>query len=272
MKRYLNILLVACLASSLMAQDFDRMAMADTDLQGTARYVGMSGAFAALGGDVSAVQDNPAALGVFRRSEISITSDWRYAWNLVGDQTDLNVGGQWNAPEVSWVWSIGNAQKQKGLIYNNIILQYHRLKSYTNTTRIASQQLASYTDWMANSANWSAEQGVHPLDVVGEDAWNNDKISWLSLLGMQAGLVGYDTVSNQWSSILGQDEYVASGIEVIESGAMDAYTLGWGGNINNNLYVGLSANFNALSYTKHARYAEALSEGGNYRLNSTFTA
>ena len=41
--------------------------------QGTARFNGMSGAFTALGGDISAIALNPAAAGVFRSTEFAVT-------------------------------------------------------------------------------------------------------------------------------------------------------------------------------------------------------
>ena len=40
------------------------------DLNGTARYLGMGGAFGALGGDISAMSSNPAGLGIYRSSEV----------------------------------------------------------------------------------------------------------------------------------------------------------------------------------------------------------
>lgn len=40
---------------------------------GTARFMSMGGAFTALGGDLSSLSQNPAGLGVFRSSEISIS-------------------------------------------------------------------------------------------------------------------------------------------------------------------------------------------------------
>ena len=42
---------------------------------GTARYVGMGGAMTAIGGDPTAVLDNPAGLGLYRRNEIAISLD-----------------------------------------------------------------------------------------------------------------------------------------------------------------------------------------------------
>ena len=43
------------------------------ELKGSARYVSMGGAFHALGGDLSAVSDNPAAAAVFLNSELGVT-------------------------------------------------------------------------------------------------------------------------------------------------------------------------------------------------------
>lgn len=44
-----------------------------TDVIGTARYVGMGGAMGALGADISAMSNNPAAIGLFRRNDVSFT-------------------------------------------------------------------------------------------------------------------------------------------------------------------------------------------------------
>jgi hypothetical protein len=40
---------------------------------GTARFMSMGGAFTALGGDISSLSQNPAGIGVFRSSELTIT-------------------------------------------------------------------------------------------------------------------------------------------------------------------------------------------------------
>jgi len=43
-----------------------------SDINGTARYVGMGGAMGALGADISVISNNPAGIGLFRRNDISI--------------------------------------------------------------------------------------------------------------------------------------------------------------------------------------------------------
>ena len=48
-------------------------AFGSDDLIGTARFIGMSGAMTAVGGDPSAVKLNPAGLGIYRHSQFSVT-------------------------------------------------------------------------------------------------------------------------------------------------------------------------------------------------------
>ena len=75
MNRFFSIGWLLIMSSMIMGQinGFDLKQMADEEIVGSSRYVGLCGAMAAIGGDMSAVKDNPAALGVFRYSEIGMT-------------------------------------------------------------------------------------------------------------------------------------------------------------------------------------------------------
>lgn len=56
------------------AQDtYENTNMLGGDLNGTARYVGMGGALEALGADISTIGTNPAGLGLFRHSNVSLS-------------------------------------------------------------------------------------------------------------------------------------------------------------------------------------------------------
>ena len=61
-------------ALSVNAQEtYENAKLAGEDLNGTARYVGMGGAMEALGADISTIGTNPAGLGLFRHSNISLS-------------------------------------------------------------------------------------------------------------------------------------------------------------------------------------------------------
>ena len=74
MKKF-NLLFIGVLSmSSVMAQDIsDAVRYSLSEIQGTARFRSMSGAFGALGGDMSAVSINPAGSAIFTNSHASIS-------------------------------------------------------------------------------------------------------------------------------------------------------------------------------------------------------
>ncbi len=269
MKRLTNILLILCTASALLAQDTDHTPLSDVDIQGTARYVSMGGAFAALGGDVSAVKDNPAALGVFRREEVSISLDWSSGYGFT-DATQAHTQTKFTMPQLSWVFSIGDSQKQKGMILNNFVIQYQRLKSYNQNTSFTEKSLQSQTDIMAAGAY---AQGLFESDMQTEDVWDNPNIGWLSLVGYNGYLINPDTINlGDWIPLPLSTEQVQKDLQIYETGSVDEYTLGWGTNLSNTLYLGLSANMRTLSYQKVSDYTEEFELGGAYNLKTTVTA
>lgn len=71
----LNTLFIGLLSiSTVYAQDIsDALRYSQSEIQGTARFRALSGAFGALGGDMSAVSINPAGSAVFSRSHASFS-------------------------------------------------------------------------------------------------------------------------------------------------------------------------------------------------------
>ncbi|MCM1034591.1 MAG: hypothetical protein NC038_03250 [Paludibacter sp.] len=267
-KRSLFIVFVLLSVWRLFAQDRDLQAFAARDVSGTARYVAMGGAFASLGGDVSGVSDNPAGLGVFRRGEVSVTLDWQR--NLAYSQIGREGVNRFRLPQVSWVLNWGNAERQNGVLFNSIMFQYQRLKTYNRRISVGGDSPFSQTDMMAHLT-----EGLTDADFQsGQEIWNNPNIGWLSVIGYDYGVIIPDTVhsGNRWLSILSEGEHVQNALTIIESGAVDEYTFGWGMNISNRLYLGLSAHLLTLSYTKQTTYAETFALGGDYKYQSTLSA
>ena len=68
---------MAALLMGLMpvaAQDtYESARFLGSDLNGTARYVGMGGALEALGADISTISTNPAGIGLYRKKDIAVT-------------------------------------------------------------------------------------------------------------------------------------------------------------------------------------------------------
>ena len=75
MKHYFKAILLLFFVTSMNGQSLqDILRYSTSDLNGTARYTAMGGAFGALGGDFGALNNNPAAGSVFEHTQFSITT------------------------------------------------------------------------------------------------------------------------------------------------------------------------------------------------------
>ncbi|GAB3724578.1 OmpP1/FadL family transporter [Flavobacterium koreense] len=74
MKKIFAIAIATLAISSIQAQDInDALRYGQTDLNGTARFRAMGGAFGALGGDFSSLNVNPAGSVIFANNQVSLT-------------------------------------------------------------------------------------------------------------------------------------------------------------------------------------------------------
>lgn len=114
---------------ALHAQDYARMS--ERTILGTARYVGMSGAMTAIGGDPSSVIDNPAGLGLYRRSEILLTMGGAFDKVTQAGTGSMDKHNSFLLPHASVVFSMPfNQPENDGVQFFNFMLSYNRLQTY----------------------------------------------------------------------------------------------------------------------------------------------
>lgn len=237
--------------------------MGSWDLVGTARYVSMAGAMTAIGGDVSAIKDNPAALGIFRTNELSVTLD-----ETISRTTSTNITESLNhfqLPQISWVFSKTKHNKLTGMVSYNFMIGFHRLRTYYQTTSAIGWMPISQTDQMADVTN-----GLTMEDFTDEDGlpWSNTKIGWLSCYGQQNGLIIAD--GDKWHSILNAGEKAKGNLCINESGTSNEFAFNWGANFSNKWYIGIGINMLTQKYEKDVYYGETFEKGGSYKILSTF--
>lgn len=250
--------LMVMLAVVGMAAAQEQARLSERALSGTARYVGMGGAMTAVGGDPSAVRDNPAGLGVYRRMEVSITMGG------VLDQT-MQVGSDWSGlnskfemPQVSWSFHFGDPYRTSGVIANNFMISYNRVRQYQRAYSANVNNCDnSLADVIALKTNGLEEQYLQP-----EGRWDDANVGWLSLLGYDTYMIN-PLPDNQWAANLQQGEKVNSAIRVSERGYMDEYALDWGMNISNRWYVGAGIRMTSFYLSQTERYDEKALTSGN---------
>ena len=261
MKRFLLILLLLySLLPIAHSQDLQRFA--ERQITGTARYVGMGGAMTAIGGDPSAVLDNPAGLGLYRRSELSITLDETIDRTSQAYNIDTYQRTRLGIPHTSAIWSVGNPNKQRGAIFNNFMFSINRLASFNRDVVIKGEGFG-LVETICKNTKVKYELDFAADETNNYDPWYNEQIGWLSILGYETYLINPDTSAlgmiDKWVPAVSFTNGILS---VSESGTADQYTFSWANNINNQWYVGLSLNIPTLSYTKRISLDEA------YRDNS----
>ena len=122
MLRYISTFVLCTLSLCTFSQDYTRLS--ERTIMGTARYVGMGGAMTAIGGDPSAVRDNPAGLGLYRHTEVLLTMEY---------------ANEFAIPQGSWVISIpANVLTESGAQFHNLMISYHRTHSYMREWKVSS--------------------------------------------------------------------------------------------------------------------------------------
>ncbi len=272
MKRYIFSIAVVAFAISAQAQDmFDVMRYSGNDIIGTARYMSMAGAFGALGGDASAITDNPAGLGIYRTSEITVTADFltteaKSQWGMPRTESDFNFAMN----NAALVWSFIDKQKEKGWVANNISFSYNRVKNFNRTMSAANGFAGnSLTDFMAGFTDGFEESALQFTDDY--NPYNNINVPYLSVLGYQGYLINPDTINvGKWYSLLNEGETAQANYKIVENGYIDEYSLAYGANVANIFYWGASFNLQSLEYSAQSIYHEAFEQGGEFALHNTF--
>ena len=253
MKRLLLILfLVYSLSPISYCQDVQRFS--ERHLMGTARYVGMGGAMTAVGGDPSAVLDNPAGLGLYRRNEITLSISETIDRTQQAEGIDTYQSARFAAPNIATIWVWGNPNKQRGMIYSNVMLSANRLANFNR------EIVAKGTGLGMVPSICALTNGLDETYLQNKP-WNDTEIGWLSILGYETYLINpqVDSLATdvlnqyQWTPAV---DFTEGSLSVSEVGYYDQYTLSWAGNISNQWYVGLSVNIPTLSYTKRTSHYE----------------
>jgi hypothetical protein len=274
MKKSILALAVILNCSFLIAQtEFDASKIIQGDINGTARYMSMAGAFGALGGDGSAIKDNPAGLGVYRTSELSGTinvslQNSKSTWNNTLGNDNLSNLGFTNFSYIKSIPTFNGLNGNAGLLSSNWSFTYNRLKSFNRNSTIKNNSSASsITDYMAyfsgNIASADLSSSNNPYD--------NLNIPWISELAYQGYLINEVSPgsANAWSSLLNSGELVTPTYTLQETGYIDEYSIGWAGNFSNKFYLGTTLNLQSIDYTARSRYSELFGAGGNMTLDNT---
>lgn len=265
MKKQALAFIAMAIAMSASAQSaLDGYNLARQDLKGTARFMGMAGAFGALGGDMTTLSYNPAGIGVYRSSEIGATMD--LSINSIG--MDFS-GSKMNERATRFMFNnigyIGSARINSPLRNFNWGFTYNRVASFNRRYQGAAAGITnSMSNYIAGMAN---DNGVWLSDLVPSDGYDpyigytDYAAPWLAILGFQSNLISPSSNNNEqpdFKGLYGDGTTGVSKIQVEERGGIDEYNIAFGGNFGNILYWGMDFGILDVDFSRRSLYTEYL--------------
>lgn len=275
MKKSLIAGLMFALPSALLAQSaVDAYSVSQNDLRGSARFMSMGGAFTALGGDISTLNQNPAGIGIYRSSDISATLDinmmsskstaagmsntenWtRAACNNFGYVGTISLGSESVMPFLNW-----------GASYSRVASFDRRYGGSLGTIG------TSYTNLVAD---FTSNDGIYPEELWPTSNYNPYQQNYISPSGQAYPYAPWSSIllynsyginpvspgANQYSGLYNYGKTSGSGEYMVEEkGYIDEYSINFGGNIQNTVYWGIGFGITDIDYRSNSYYAEYLDD------------
>ncbi|WP_164122157.1 MULTISPECIES: OmpP1/FadL family transporter [Sphingobacterium] len=217
----------------------DALTFSREDIGGSARMKGLGNTQTALGGDISAINGNPAGLGFFSRSDMSVT------FNYLGNKNKtLFEGMNSNSKKdnfgvdqagVVFHFPTSNYRSNSGWLNFNVGLSYNKTQNYNN--KLTYEGINNNTT-IVNALS-DIMSGSFGTDFAGsnivEQFGDTDK--------------GYFPLAKEEAA---KDQYN----EVITRGNRSKTAIAFGSNYNNQFFIGATLGITSFRYEKNTQFIE----------------
>ncbi len=241
---------------------------------GTPRSNALGGAMGSLGGDLSAAHINPAGLGFYKSSELLVTSKY------LKTESDFNYRGTTTSTSksLSTLGNIGivfaDGRKNRGYSSTAFSISFTQIADYNSRQRFKGvNNFSSYSEKFLEELYY---------DNASMSAAENNYI-FGSSLAFRSYLV--DTIADANGNLTGYQSLVpiSSGVnqtfDSYTSGSSNELTFGWGGNVQDKLYLGASivlpiVNFNRSLQVSETDYTptNTTNQFGGFVFNEDFSS
>ena len=250
---------------ALSAQNaLDMYQLSQGNLRGTARFMSMGGAFTALGGDLTTLNQNPGGIGVYTSSEIGATLDIDFQRTSTTDPGyPNNVNTQTKAACNNFGY-VGAVQTGSDLMpFFNWGASYSRVSSFNRHYKGTLDMPTSVSNYIAaNTSLLSPGYTTSDLDgyTSGYNPYQDTYAPWMSILAYNAYAINpVDPLATSGTNYTGLFNGKSSGVasfDILEQGYIDEYSINFGGNFVNTVYWGVGFGITDISYTQQAYYSE----------------
>ncbi len=264
-KIYIAAFALAVVLPAAAQDTYESARLNGSDLNGTARYVGMGGAMEALGADISTMSTNPAGIGLFRHSTANVS------FGLVSQNGVQEFDGlgktHMSFDQVGFVYSSRVSRRA----YVNVGFNYHKshnfdqILSAANSLRHASLNGLSYykadlEDVRRGGYYWDMNDNN---DIIGyENKTSNyraDTYSQTDYLNMNALNLNMDG-EDMWMEYNEADYYL---FDRAHRGWISDFDFNVSGNQNDRFYWGVTVGVHDVNYKGYSIYTERLTNISN---------
>lgn len=264
MKRILTTTIVILCALSAFAQGADDACLfSQTYYQGTAKALGMGNAMGAVGGDMTAININPAGMGIYRSNEFTTSlnlldnyhSSHYYGTQLGANKIRLSI------PNIGWVGTTqrSNYRPLRSTQFGIGLTRTNDYNIHTNAKGLnpTSSKIDNYLARIDGFTQYDL-QDVFPYDIY--PAWKTNLIELYQ-----------DESEPYYSSPIPQGN-IWQGQECDFIGRSEAWTFAGSANFNDRFFIGISADLAHIKREGTKLFKESRVEGTDTEFNQwTFT-
>ena len=275
MKKHLFLILSGLSFGVAQSQEIsDAVRYSQENLNGTARFRAMSGAFGALGGDLSSLNVNPAGSAIFANNQMGITA------NNTNTKNNSNYFGS------------TNTEKDNSFDFNQAGLVFVFNNNNSNNNGWNKFSLAINYDNKNNFNSTIGSFGINPTNSIGNyflnyangiplNSFENSNYENLSHAAQQAFLAYNAYIIDPANSDPNPNEYISNIAEggnyyqentVITNGYNGKLSFNAAAACNDKFFIGISLNSHFVDYTQSSVFYEdndnpLPSTPDNYRVN-----
>ena len=249
-------------ALSLQAQTtYEAINVVGSDLDGTARYIGMGGAMCALGADISTMRTNPAGIGLYRSCDMMLSFGGNGITQKTTSHTNLQTHGSFD--NIGLV--IASKHSNEGILrFVNFGFNYQKIKDFNGKMNWSGNLNGlSQTAQMAwqvyqNQAIGDAffDQSDETYGFTHHNYYGDTSFGWLSLMGADGRLIDATAFNNGYFYPSQYGDYAGE-----ESGRIGEYDFNLSFNFVDQVYLGATLGITDAYYAYNSVYREDFEDG-----------
>ena len=273
MKKYITLVLFGLTVTTMQSQDItDAIRFSQENLNGTARFRAMGGAFGALGGDFSSLNVNPAGSAIFANNQVTFTLNsfgTNNKSNYFGTKTDEN-SSTFDINQFGGVFVLKNTDRSSDWKKFSFAMNYENSNNFDNAVFSAGtnpNSIGNYFTYYANInggeslSNLQLQSGENITDLYDYLGSNYGFGSQQAFLGYQGYIIdeasNYDENTNRnYVSLIpsGGNYYQENYFE--SNGYNGKLTFNASGQYKDKFYFGVNINTHFIDYKQSTSFYE----------------